>query len=138
MKTRFDQKMVTIEISDHHMDEKEMRDERLYQATLAFAKALRKSVDDGTFKKAGMPDVACVCLFSEDSRFSGKFIQVLIYGVPKEKRQSLLFLWNVWELRSSLPTHWPWFREDEIGLNVEFCDGDVCNIYSRNIITWNK
>lgn len=24
MKTRFDQKMVTIEISDHHMDEKEM------------------------------------------------------------------------------------------------------------------
>jgi hypothetical protein len=138
MKTRFNQKMVTIDISDHHMDEKEMRDERLFQATLAFAKAVKESVDDGTFKKAGMPDVACVCLFSEDSRFSGKFIQVLIYGVPKEKRQSLLFLWNVWELRSILPTHWPWFREDEIGLNVEFCDGDVCNIYSRNIITWNK
>ncbi len=80
MKTKFDQKMVTIEISDHHMDEKDMRDERLYRATLAFAKAVRKSVDDGTFKKMGMPDVSCVCLFSEDSRFSGKFIQVLIYG----------------------------------------------------------
>ena len=137
MKTRFNQKMVTIEISDHHMDEKEMRDERLYQATLAFAKAVRKSVDDGTFKKMGMPDVAVIALYTNNDR-TGRFIQVLIYGVPKEKRQSLLFLWNVWELRSSLPTHCAWFREDEIRLNVEFCDGDVCNIYSRNIITWNK
>ena len=138
MKTRFDQKMVTIKISDHHMDEKEMRDERLYQATLSFAKAVRKSVDDGTFKKMGMPDVACVCLFSEDSRFSGKFIQVLIYGVPKEKRHLFIEMWNWWKPRLGYPHYGPWFREDEIGLNVEFCDGDVGNIYSRNIITWNK
>ena len=138
MKTRFRQKMVTIEISDHHLDDKEMRDERLFQATLAFAKAVKKSRDAGDLKKMGLPDVDVACLYSEDSRLSDKFIQVFIYGVPKEKRHLFIEMWNGWKPRLGYPHYGPWFREDEIGLNVEFCDGDVCNIYSRYSITWNK
>ena len=134
MKTRFNQKMVTIEYSDHHFDDKELRDERLFQATLAFAKAIKASVDDGTFKKMGMPDVRVQCLYTNDDR-TGRFIQVFVFGVPPEKRQFILYGWNVWQLPVNRWMGGTWFRDDEIGLNVEFCEGNVCNIYSRVILT---
>lgn len=135
MKTRFSQKMVTIEFSDHHMDDKEKRDERLFQATLAFANAVKRSVDCGDFKKMGYPDVKVQALFTNDSR-TGRFIQVFLYGIPREKGLYFINLWNTWQLPANRWMHCPWFREDEIALNVEFCDGDVSNIYSRMTVHW--
>lgn len=137
MKTRFGQKMVTIEISDHHLDDKEKRDERLFQATLEFAKAVLRSVKCGDMKKIGMPDVKVQALYTNDDR-TGRFIQVLVCGVPREKGLHFINLWNAWQLPANRWMHCPWFRADEIGLNVEFCDGDVSNIYSRTTVTWKN
>lgn len=137
MKVRFNQKMVTIEYSDHHFDDKELRDERLFQATLAFAKAVKASVDAGDMAAFGTPDAKVQCLYTNDDR-TGKFIQVLVYGIPPEKRLLFLNAWNAWQLPANRWMGGAWFRADEIGLNVEFCDGDVCNIYSRMIVKWNN
>lgn len=138
MITIFRQNMVTIRVSDHHMDDEKMRRERLWQATLDMAKSMHGSVLDGTFAKIGLPEVKVQCLYHHDDRFD-PMIQVLIYGVPREKRQLVIRMWNTWDLPANRWMHTgPWFRDDEIGLNVELCDGNVCNIYSRMTVIWER
>lgn len=121
--------MVTIKVSDHHLDDERKREMRLFYATKSWAERAIKSINDGHFKDI-FPDASCAALFSENR--GNPYINVYVSGIPENKRKNFLFMNNFWRLNRMDIS--PWFRTDEIGLNVEFIEGDCCSLYSHRII----